>query len=76
MVSEPWLTIYYRIVKNLILFIYYQMIIISQKNNIKIVKINSKIYSPLEQFEILFKKPKNCDFFGFKLQRPNPSFQK
>ena len=38
---------------------------LTEKNNIKIVKINSKIYSPLEQFEILFKKPKNCDFFWF-----------
>lgn len=38
---------------------------LSEKDNIKIIKIHSKIYSPLEQFEILFKKPKNCDFFWF-----------
>ena len=43
---------------------------LTEKNNIKIVKINSKIYSPLEQFEILFKNLKIAIFFGFQLQRP------
>ena len=49
---------------------------LTEKNNIKIVKINSKIYSPLEQFEILFKKPKNCDFFGFQTTTPQSFFSK
>jgi len=38
---------------------------LSDRDNIRIIYINSKIYSPLEQIEILFKKPKDCDFFWF-----------
>ena len=78
MVSEPWLTIYYRIyVKKFnTVYLLSNDNNLTEKNNIKIVKINSKIYSPLEQFEILFKNLKIAIFLVSKLQRPNPSFSK